>query len=62
MKTLKNKSSRLSIEVFNPALLKETDLWSFDDYLGSQEDDMDDQGHGGSGFDELSLEEFQKTL
>lgn len=62
MKALKNKSSRLSIEVFNPALLKETDLWSFDDYSGNQDDDMDDQDNGGSGLDELSLEEFQKTL
>lgn len=56
------KSTKLSIEIFNPKLLKETKLLISDEYYDETDSDFDEQDALEEGISEISLIEFEKTL
>lgn len=56
------KSTKLSIEIFNPKLLKETKLLISDEYYDETDSDFDEQDTLEEGISEISLIEFEKTL
>ena len=55
-------SSRMSIEVFDPKLLKELKLLNTDDFNAGEESIDDDSDETELGFTELNFDEFEKTL
>ena len=58
--TQPSKNSRMSIEVFDASLLKETNLMCNDDYIGDNETDFDEETV--SGIEEMNFGDFEKTL
>lgn len=57
-----SKTSKLSIEIFNPQLLKEIKIINNDDFYNDMSDIDDDSDDSYDDISAITLMEFEKTL